>query len=106
MGCKGVFITRTCYPDGLCLFHPGKAVPEIAEKVLPVSVEKLSQLKFETNVKVKEFLKASPALESFGDRVLSPLRLKPEPPGEWQKVMKDNRGPPGIPNSILKICFK
>lgn len=81
--------------------EPGKAVPDIAEKLVPVGAEKLSQLKFETNAKVKEFLKASPALESFGDRVLTPLRLKPEPPGEWQKVKKDNRGPPEVPANLF-----
>ena len=94
------YLNYTSIGSCFLFFVSGKTDAEkpsdVAEKVLPVGAEKLSQLKLEANVKVKEFLKASPALESYGERVLSPLRLKPEPPGDWMKVKKDNRGPPGM----------
>ena len=57
--------------------------------------ERAAQFNLETNVKVKEFMKAAPAIESIGERVLSPLGLRPEEPSDRKITKKGRSGPPG-----------
>ena len=57
--------------------------------------EDVAKLQMETNVKVKEFLKASPTIESIGEKMMSPFTLKPEEATIWEKEKRGGGGPPG-----------
>lgn len=64
-----------------------------------VSGEKTAQLKLAANEKVKQFLKASPALENIGERVLSPL--KPEEPTDTKKTERGSGGASEVPFKLF-----
>lgn len=63
--------------------------------------ERAAQFNLETNVKVKEFMKAAPAIENIGERVLSPLSLKPEEPSDRKTMKKGRSGPPDLPQTLF-----
>ena len=66
--------------------------------------EDVAKLQMETNVKVKEFLKASPTIESIGEKMMSPFTLKPEQATIWEKEKRGGGGPPGECLILNPLC--